>query len=205
MSKEERKKIEEENIKILNSIINKKSHFVSLDNKNKLIQYSFLLRDLENNLKSFPKEDQNKKYYRQYLDEIIKLNDDIAQIYFLEKNYEKVVEIDKKIIKQNEFNYRSYERLYKAYWELGDKELSVIYGSFLIYKCDKNIRNKYYKDLIPEIEKNIKIVGNEFKNKTWLSEIKLKINKKNIFRCVLFIISMIYLFYNYKDLNIFKY
>ena len=85
-------------------------------------------------------------------------------------------------------------------WNLGDKESAVIYGSFLYLRCDKKTQDKY-KQLIPEIKQNFKKVAENFKNKTWLSEIK--ITKKMVFRFIFFIICLIYIIRNYKDLNSF--
>ena len=199
MSKEERKKRENEQIKILNSIINKKSHFESLSPLRKAAEYSLLVKDLENNMKNFPQEDKNKKYYREYLDEIEKLNECVAEIFFKEKKYERAVEIDKKIIKQNDKYHKSFKRLYLSLWALGNKEDAVIYGSFLLYKCDKATKDKYYKDIIPEIRTNLIKIAKEFKNKSWLSDIKL--NKGMAIRGIIVIICLIYLISYFKEIN----
>ncbi len=201
MSKEERKKRENEQIKILNSIVNKKSHFESLVSLKKAEEYSNLVKELEKNLKTFPDEDKNKKYYKEYLDEIEKLNENIAEIYFNEKMYSKAVEVDKKILKQNKKYHKSFLRLYHSLWALGDKESAVIYGSFILYQCDKKTKDKYYKDVIPEIEKNLHKIAREFQNKSWWSDIK--ISRNMILRCAIFIICIIYLIRNYNDLNLF--
>ena len=201
MSKEERKKRENEQIKILNSIVNKKSHFESLVSLKKAEEYSNLVKELERNLKSFPDEDKSKKYYKEYLDEIEKLNENIAEIYFNEKMYSKAVEVDKKILKQNKKYHKSFLRLYHSLWALGDKESAVIYGSFILYQCDKKTKDKYYKDVIPEIEKNLHKIAREFQNKSWCSDIK--ISRNMILRCAIFIICIIYLIRNYNDLNLF--
>ena len=173
MSKEERKKRENEQIKILNSIINKKSHFESLAPLKKAVEYLLLVKDLENNMKNFPQEDKNKRYYTEYLNEIENLNDYAAEIFFKEKKYEKAVEIDKKLIKQNDKYHKSFKRLYLSLWALGKKEDAVIYGSFLLYKCDKATKDKYYKDIIPEIQTNLHKIAKEYQNKSWLQEIKI--------------------------------
>ena len=201
MSKEERKKRENEQIKILNSIVNKKSHFESLVSLKKAEQYSISVKELERNLKTFPDEDKNKKYYKEYLDEIEKLNENIAEIYFNEKMYSKAVEVDKKILKQNKKYHKSFLRLYHSLWALGDKESAVIYGSFILYQCDKKTKDKYYKDVIPEIEKNLHKIAREFQNKSWWSDIK--ISRNMILRCAIFIVCIIYLIRNYNDLNLF--
>ena len=200
MSKEEKKKRENEQIKILNDIKNRQSHFGALSPFEKAKEYSYLLKELENNLKSFPEEDKNKKYYKEYEEEIEKINEIIAQIYFEDKKYDKAIEIDKKIIKKNAKYHKSFKRLYLSYWALGDKELAVIYGSFLLSRTDKNIKNKYYKDLVPEIEKNLRQVAKEFKNKSWWSEIKL--NRGMYIRAILFVICIIYLILNFKDFKL---
>ena len=109
--------------------------------------------------------------------------------------------MDKKLLKYNDKNDKAIVRLYKNYWILGDKESAVIYGSFLYLRCDKKTQQKY-KELIPEIKNNFRIVATEFKNKTWLSEIKF--SKKMILRFIFFIICIIYLIKNYKEMrNIF--
>ena len=200
MSKEERKKRENEQIKILNNIINKKSHFESLDPLKKALEYTSLLNQLEYNLKYYPEEDKNKKYYREYLEEIEKLYESLAEIYFNEKQYKKSIEFDKKILKRNDKYHKSFKRLYFSYWALGDKETAVIYGSFLLSKVDKKIQNKYYKDLIPIVKTNLLQVAKDFKNKSWWSG--LKITKGMIIRGIIFIICIIYFIRNYKDLNL---
>ena len=200
MSKDERKKREIEQIKILNSIINKKSHYELLDSLKKAEAYNNLVQELERIIKSFPQEDINKKYYKEYLDEIEKLNEIIAEIYFQEKKYAKAVEIDKKLIKQNKKYHKSFLRLYHSLWALGDKESAVIYGSFILYQCDKKTKDKYYKDIIPEIERNLHKIAHEFQNKRWWSEIK--ITKRMIIRCAIFIFCIIYLIRNYNELKL---
>ena len=200
MSKEEKKKRENEQIKILNDIKNRQSHFGVLSPIEKAKEFSYLLKELENNLKSIPEEDKNKKYYKEYEEEIEKINDIIAQIYFEDKKYDKAIEVDKKIIKKNDKYHKSFKRLYLSYWALGDKELAVIYGSFLLSRADKNIKNKYYKDLVPEIEKNLRQVAKEFKNKSLWSDIKL--NRGMYIRAILFIVCIIYLILNFKDLKL---
>ena len=200
MSKEEKKKIENERIKLLNSIINRKSHVESLDPLKKALEYTSLLNQLEYNLKYFPKEDNNKKYYKNYLEEIEKLNESLAEIYFNAKMYQKAIDIDKKILKRNDNYHKSFKRLYFSYWALGNKEDAVIYGSFLLSKCDKKTQDKYYKDLIPEIKTNLIKVAKEFKNKNWWSDIK--INRGMVIRGIIFVICIIYLIRNFKDLNL---
>ena len=200
MSKEEKKKRENEQIKILNNIINKKSHLEKLAPMEKIKEYSYLLKELENNLKTFPEEDKNRNYYKEYLNEIENINENMAEIYFKEKKYDKAVEIDKKIIKKNDKYHKSFKRLYQSYWALGDKEAAVIYGSFLLYRTDKSIKNKYYKDLVPEIEKNLHQIAREFKNKNWWSEIKM--TRGMWIRTIIFICCAIYLFYNFNDLKL---
>ena len=194
MSKEERKKIEKENIKILNSLINKKSHFEELETKKKIHEYSSLIKELEKMIKSFPEEDKTKNYYKEYIDQYEKVSDALADIYFEQKEYKQVIDIDKKILKNNNKFHKSFKRLYYSFWELGDKESAVIYGSFILYTCDKKIRDKYYKDIIPEIQKNLHQVAKDYQNKSWLSE--LKITKKGVIRFIFFIISVIYLIKN---------
>ena len=139
------------------------------------------MKELEKNLKTFPDEDKNKKYYKEYLDEIEKLNENIAEIYFNEKMYSKAVEVDKKILKQNKKYHKSFLRLYHSLWALGDKESAVIYGSFILYQCDKKTKDKYYKDVIPEIEKNLHKIAREFQNKSWWSDIKISRNDDDIY------------------------
>ena len=202
MSKDERKKRENEYIKILNSIINKKSHYDSLAPLKKVIEYNSLIKELENNLKYFPSEDKNKKYYKEYLDEIEKLNDNIAEIYLKEKLYQKAIEVDKKIIKQNKNYHRSLARLYKSLWAIGNKEDAVIYGSFIMNVCDKKTQDKLYKDLIPEIKTNFIQVAKEFKNKRWWSDIKF--TRPMIVRCIIFFLCFIYLVRNYQDLKLLR-
>ena len=202
MSKEEKKKRENEQIKILNSIINKKTNFESLPPLKKALEYSSLIRQIEYNMKYFPKEDINQKYYKKYLEELEKLNETVAEIYFQEKKYDKAIEYDKKLIKQNEKYHRSFKRLYYSFWDLGDKETAVIYGSFLLYRCDKKTKDKYYKDIIPEIDKNLHQVAHEFQNKSMLSQIKL--SRGMYIRAIIFIFCIIYLIMNYKDLNFFN-
>ena len=201
MSKEERKKRENEQIKILNSIINKKSHFESLAPLKKAVEYLLLVKDLENNMKNFPQEDKNKRYYTEYLNEIENLNDYAAEIFFKEKKYEKAVEIDKKLIKQNDKYHKSFKRLYLSLWALGKKEDAVIYGSFLLYKCDKATKDKYYKDIIPEIQTNLHKIAKEYQNKSWLQEIK--ITRGMVIRGIIAIICVFYLIKNYDDLKLF--
>ena len=200
MSKEEKKKRENEQIKILNDIKNRQSHFGVLSPIEKAKEFSYLLKELKNNLKSIPEEKKKKKYYKEYEEEIEKINDIIAQIYFEDKKYDKAIEVDKKIIKKNDKYHKSFKRLYLSYWALGDKELAVIYGSFLLSRADKNIKNKYYKDLVPEIEKNLRQVAKEFKNKSLWSDIKL--NRGMYIRAILFIVCIIYLILNFKDLKL---
>ena len=200
MSKEEKKRRENEQIKILNSIINKKPQFESLEPLKKVFEYSNLIRQLENNLKNIPEEDKNKKYYKDYLEEIEKLGECVAEIYFKEKKYDKAIEIDKKLIKNNDKYHRSFKRLYYSYWALGDKESAVIYGSFIIYRCDKKTKDKYYKDIIPEIQNNLYKVAHEFQNKSWWSDIKL--TRGMYVRAFIFIICIIYLIRNYNDLKL---
>ena len=200
MSKKERKKRENEQIKILNSIINKKSHFESLSPLKKAVEYLLLVKDLENNMKNFPQEDKNKRYYTEYLNEIENLNDYAAEIFFKEKKYEKAVEIDKKLIKQNDKYHKSFKRLYLSLWALGKKEDAVIYGSFLLYRCDKKTKDKYYKDIIPEINTNLHKIAKEYQNKSWLQEIK--ITRGMVIQGLIAIICVLYLIKNYDDLKL---
>ena len=199
-SKEEKKKRENEQIKILNSIINKKSHFDLLEPLKKAKEYNLLIKELENNVKYIPEEDKNKKYYKEYLEEIEKLQDNVAEIFFNEKLYNEAIALDKKIIKQNDKYHRSLARLYKSLWAIGNKEDAVIYGSFIIYRCDKKTQDKYYKNLIPEIKTNFIQVAKEFKNKRWWSDIK--ITRPMMVRFAIFIFCIVYLVKNYNDLKL---
>ena len=194
-------KRENNRISDLNIIINKKSHYNSHSPIKKATEYLSLVHNIEDLLKHFSEEEKEKSYYKKYLEEIEKLNEEIAQIYFDEKMYKQSIEIDKKLIKNNKINHKSYARLYKSYLALGDEETAVMYGSFLLYRCDKKSQD-LYKDLLPEIKNNLMKVAQNYKNKGFFDGIK--IDRKFIIRTVIFAICAIYLLFHFKDYNLFK-
>ena len=198
MSKEEKKRREEEQLKILKNITSKESTLTSLEPLQKAIGYSNIISSLENAVKYFPESDQNEKYYKQYIQKIEELGEKAAEIYINQKKYKECIDIDRKLLKYNNKNDKAIVRLYKNYWEIGDKETAVIYGSFLYLRCDKKTQDKY-KQLIPEIKSNFRIVANNFMNKSWLSDIKF--DRKTILRLIFFVICILYLINNYKDFN----
>ena len=197
MSKEEKKRREAEKLKMLNNIIKKDSILAPLEPLQKAKEYLVMITKLETIVKYFSESDKKENYYKKYISKIEELSENVAQILFSHKKYKECINVDKNLLKYNEKNDKAIVRLYKSFWILGDKESAVIFGSFLYLRCDKKTQQKY-KDLIPEIKKNFKIVAEEFKNKTWLSEIK--ITRKMVFRIILFTICIIYLIKNYKEL-----
>ena len=197
MSKEEKKRKEEENLKTLKNITSKESLLSSLQPLQKAKGYENIISNLETEIKYFPESDQNEKYYKRYIQKIDEIGEKASEIYMNEKRLKECINIDKKLLKYNNKNDKAIVRLYKNYWDIGDKETAVIYGSFLYLRCDKKTQDKY-KQLIPEIKQNFKKVAEEFKNKSVLSEIK--ISKKMVFRFIFFIIFIIK---NYKGLNSF--
>ena len=200
MSKKEKKLREEEHLKILKNITSKNSIQVPLEPLQKAKQYSNMISELEKCVKYFPDSDKKENYYKKYVSKIEELSEEASEIYFSNNKYEECIDLSKNLLKYNNKNDKAIVRLYKSYWNLGDKESAVIYGSFLYLRCDKKTQDKY-KQLIPEIKQNFKKVAEEYKNKSFLSEIK--ISKKMIFRFIFFIICIIYIIRNYKDLNSF--
>ncbi len=201
MSKEEKKRREEEHLRILKNIISKDSILAPLEPLQKAKEYLDMISRLERAVKYFPESDKNENYYKKYMQKIEELSETTSQIFLSQKKYKECIDMDKKLLKYNDKNDKAIVRLYKNYWILGDKESAVIYGSFLYLRCDKKTQQKY-KELIPEIKSNFRIVATEFKNKTWLSEIKF--SKKMILRFIFFIICIIYLIKNFKEMrNIF--
>ena len=198
MSKEEKKRREAEQLNILKNIIAKDSVLAPLEPIQKAHKYIEMVSKLERCVKYFPEKDKKENYYKKFISKIQELSEDASQIFFAQKKYQECVNIDKNLLKYNEKNDKAIVRLYKSYWILGDKELAVIYGSFLYLRCDKKTQDKY-KELIPEIKKNFKIVGEAFKNKSFLNEIK--ISKKMVLRTIFFIICIIFLIRNFKELN----
>ena len=200
MSKKEKKLREEEQLTILKNILSKDSTQVPMEPLQKAKQHLNTISKLEKCVKYFPSSDKNENYYKKYISKIEELAEETSEIFFSNKKYKECIDINKTLLKYNEKNDKAIVRLYKSYWNIGDKESAVIYGSFLYLRCDKKIQDKY-KQLIPEIKQNFKKVAENFKNKTWLSEIK--ITKKMVFRFIFFIICLIYIIRNYKDFNSF--
>ena len=198
MSKEEKKRREEEQLKILKNITSKESTLSSLEPLQKAIGYSNIISSLENAVKYFPESDQNEKYYKQYIQKIEELGEKAAEIYINQKKYKECIDIDRKLLKYNNKNDKAIVRLYKNYWEIGDKETAVIYGSFLYLRCDKKTQDKY-KQLIPEIKNNFRIVATEFQNRSILRDIKF--DKKMTLRFIFFIICLVYIIKNFKDIK----
>ena len=193
MSKQEKKRKEAEQLKLLKNILSSNTLLAPLLPLQKANEYLNMISKLERSIRFFPEKDKNEKYYKQYKYKIEELYEDVAKIFFSEKKYKECIEIDLKLLKYNDKNDKALIRLYKSYYNLGDKESAVIYGSFLYLRCDKKTQNKY-KDLIKEIKDNFKEVALEYKNKSFLSEIKL--TKKSFIRFILFIICVIYLIKN---------
>ena len=193
MSKQEKKRKEAEQLKLLKNILSSNTLLAPLLPLQKANEYLNMISKLERSVSFFPEKDKNEKYYKQYKYKIEELYEDVAKIFFSEKKYKECIEIDLKLLKYNDKNDKALIRLYKSYYNLGDKESAVIYGSFLYLRCDKKTQNKY-KDLIKEIKDNFKEVALEYKNKSFLSEIKL--TKKSFIRFILFIICVIYLIKN---------
>lgn len=193
MSKQEKKRKEAEQLKLLKNILSSNTLLAPLLPLQKANEYLNMISKLERSVRFFPEKDKNEKYYKQYIYKIEELYEDVAKIFFSEKKYKECIGIDLKLLKYNDKNDKALIRLYKSYYNLGDKESAVIYGSFLYLRCDKKTQNKY-KDLIKEIKDNFKEVALEYKNKSFLSEIKL--TKKSFIRFILFIICVIYLIKN---------
>ena len=189
MSKEEKKRKEEENLKTLKNITSKESLLSSLQPLQKAKGYENIISNLETEIKYFPESDQNEKYYKRYIQKIDEIGEKASEIYMNEKRLKECISIDKKLLKYNNKNDKAIVRLYKNYWDIGDKETAVIYGSFLYLRCDKKTQDKY-KQLIPEIKNNFRIVATEFQNRSILRDIKF--DRKMILRFIFFIISIIY-------------
>ena len=181
MSKQEKKRKEAEQLKLLKNILSSNTLLAPLLPLQKANEYLNMISKLERSVRFFPEKDKNEKYYKQYKYKIEELYEDVAKIFFSEKKYKECIEIDLKLLKYNDKNDKALIRLYKSYYNLGDKESAVIYGSFLYLRCDKKTQNKY-KDLIKEIKDNFKEVALEYKNKSFLSEIKL--TKKSFIRFI---------------------
>ena len=197
MSKQEKKRKEAEQLKILNNILTSNSLLAPLLPLQKVKEYLNLISKLERNVRYFPESEKNENYYKKYISKIEELYEEVSKIYYSENKYKECIENDLKLLKYSDKNDKAIIRLYHSYWNLGDKESAVIYGSFLYLRCDKKTQNKY-KDLIIEIKANFKKVALEFKNKTWLSEIKF--DKKMIIRFIFFVICLIYIIKNYNIL-----
>ena len=198
MSKEEKNRREKEHLAILKNIISKDSILAPLSPMQKAKEYLNMISKLERCVKYFPEEDKKENYYKKYISKIEELCETTAQIFLANNKINECIEIDKKLLKYNDKNDKAIVRLYKNYWIMGDKESAVIFGSFLYLRCDKKTQDKY-KQLIPEIKTNFKIVATEFQNKTWLSEVK--ITKKMVFRTIFFFICVIYLIKNFNVLK----
>ena len=184
MSKEEKKRKEEEQLKTLKNITSKESLLSSLQPLQKAKGFENIISNLETEIKYFPESDQNEKYYKRYIQKIEEIGEKASEIYMNQKRIKECINIDKKLLKYNNKNDKAIVRLYKNHWEIGDKETAVIYGSFLYLRCDKKTQDKY-KQLIPEIKSNFRIVANNFMNKSWLSDIKF--DRKTILRLIFFI------------------
>ena len=198
MSKEEKKRKEEENLKTLKNITSKECLLSSLQPLQKAKGYENIISNLETEIKYFPESDQNEKYYKRYIQKIDEIGEKASEIYMNEKRLKECISIDKKLLKYNNKNDKAIVRLYKNYWDIGDKETAVIYGSFLYLRCDKKTQDKY-KQLIPEIKNNFRIVATEFQNRSILRDIKF--DRKMILRFIFFIISIIYIVKNFKDIK----
>ena len=198
MSKEEKKRKEEENLKTLKNITSKESLLSSLQPLQKAKGYENIISNLETEIKYFPESDQNEKYYKRYIQKIDEIGEKVSEVYMNEKRLKECISIDKKLLKYNNKNDKAIVRLYKNYWDIGDKETAVIYGSFLYLRCDKKTQDKY-KQLIPEIKNNFRIVATEFQNRSILRDIKF--DRKMILRFIFFIISIIYIVKNFKDIK----
>ena len=198
MSKEEKKRKEEEHLKTLKNITSKESLLSSLEPLQKVRGYENIISNLEIEVKYFPESDQNEKYYKRYIQKIEEIGEKASEIYMNQKRYKECISIDKKLLKYNKKNDKAIVRLYKNNWEFGDKETAVIYGSFLYLRCDKKTQDKY-KELIPEIKKNFKIVATEFQNRSFLRDIKF--DRKMVLRFIFFLLSIIYIIKNYKDMK----
>ena len=193
MSKQEKKRKEAEQLKLLKNILSSNTLLAPLLPLQKANEYLNMISKLERSVRFFPEKDKNEKYYKQYKYKIEELYEDVAKIFFSEKKYKECIGIDLKLLKYNDKNDKALIRLYKSYYNLGDKESAVIYGSFLYLRCDKKTQDKY-KELIQEIKNNVKIVSNEFKNKSWYSDIKF--TKRSWLQFMLFIICILFLLYN---------
>ena len=197
-AKEEKRRREAENMKLLKEILNTNSILAPLEPLKKAKEYLNIISRLEKCVKYFPESDKNSNYYKKYILKIEELLETIAEIYYSKEKYNECIDIDRKLLNYNDKNDKAMVRLYKCYWIIGDKEFAVIYGSFLYLRCDKKTQDKY-KELIQEIKNNVKIVSNEFKNKSWYSDIKF--TKKTCIQFIFFIICILFLLYNLKDLN----
>ena len=198
MSKEEKKRKEEEQLKTLKNITSKESLLSSLQPLQKAKGYENIISNLETEIKYFPESDQNEKYYKRYIQKIEEIGEKASEIYMNQKRIKECINIDKKLLKYNNKNDKAIVRLYKNHWEIGDKETAVIYGSFLYLRCDKKTQDKY-KQLIPEIKNNFRIVATEFQNRSILRDIKF--DKKMTLRFIFFIICLIYIIKNFKDIK----
>ena len=142
MSKKEKKLREEEHLKILKNITSKNSIQVPLEPLQKAKQYSNMISELEKCVKYFPDSDKKENYYKKYVSKIEELSEEASEIYFSNNKYEECIDLSKNLLKYNNKNDKAIVRLYKSYWNLGDKESAVIYGSFLYLRCDKKTQDK---------------------------------------------------------------
>ena len=168
----------------------------SLSLSEKIAEYTNLLTKSEEFLSStnLKKEGVN---YENFISELKNILLNLSNCLFDNKEFKECIKIDKKILKIDPNYYKSYERLYKCYCNIGEESNGLIFGSMLKFKCSKKVQENEYKNLICEIDKKMKDYVEKNKNFSFFS----CLSKKDIFQFVIFVLCGIYLIYGFFQKN----
>lgn len=132
-----------------------------------------------------------------FIKEVKLVLSDLAENLYNFNKYDDAIIVDKKILKYDNNFDKSYARLFKSYLAIEKNDNAAFYGSMLKYHFPPKVLKKY-DDIMPEIEKQMKEMATNYKNKSVFSELfKVKMSLSMKIKIFFFILSLGYLLYEY--------
>ena len=162
-----------------------------------LLPYSKLANEAEDNYKAYTQsENKDSSKENKLTTELKLLLADFADVLYDSGKYEECILIDKRILKLDQEYHKSYARLFESYCKINQNDNAVIFGHMLKIKFrNTKILEKYYSDLIPRIDEEIKTVAANFKNQSMFKNVKF--TTTSYIKFILFIFSIIFLLHGY--------
>ena len=160
----------------------------------KITKFYELLQEEEDVYKSVEKSEEEN--YIKFSNELKLLLINLSDALYNQKKYSDCIEIDRKILAIDEKYHQSYARLYYCYKKLGKNESAVIFGSMIKFRADKETIEKYYKNLVEQVDKELIEFNEKYQNNSLWKNSNI-FSTANIFQLIIFFCSLLYILYQY--------